>query len=62
MAESDPAGMDALERQIADVARRVVGPTRPVDALTIAQSVVGRSSPHVLRPRVTARAVGPWRW
>jgi hypothetical protein len=54
--------MDGFERQVADVAHRVVGPSRPVDAYAIAQSVVGSTSPRVSRPRVTARVVGPWRW
>ena len=30
--------MDALERQIADVSRRVVGPPRPVDAMSVVRS------------------------
>jgi hypothetical protein len=34
--------MDAFERQVADVARRVVGPARPIDALAIARSATAR--------------------
>jgi hypothetical protein len=62
MVEWDAAGVDAFERQVADVARRVIGPSRPVDALAIAQSVVGSASPRVPRPRVTASTLRPWRW
>ena len=45
--------LDAFERQVADVARRVVGPPRSIDALAIARGAATRRTatrpPNVLR-------------
>jgi hypothetical protein len=42
--------MDAFERQVADVARRVVGPPRPIDAIAIARATATRRAAPWPRP------------